>query len=133
MRMSTSGWKKTLTMPRPVYDVASMCSMSLTVVVSAALEPRDDAAGHLIGRQAGVTPDDGDHGNADIGENINRHSQGGERSDNKYRQGENDKRIGPHQSDTNNANHGQANPLLETRTLIGPTFRKNSLHAPTPA
>ena len=32
---STPGWKNTLTMPMPVYEVASMCSMSLTVVVSA--------------------------------------------------------------------------------------------------
>jgi hypothetical protein len=30
---STPGWKNTLTMPMPAYDVASMCSMSLTVVV----------------------------------------------------------------------------------------------------
>src|SRR5579863_257623 len=34
MLMFTVGWKKILTMPKPVYEVASMCSMSLTVVVS---------------------------------------------------------------------------------------------------
>ena len=33
--MLTPGWKKTLTMPMPAYEVASMCSMSFTVVVSA--------------------------------------------------------------------------------------------------
>jgi hypothetical protein len=38
-----------------------MCSMSLTVVVSA-LERRGDAAGHLVRRQAGVLPDHADHG-----------------------------------------------------------------------
>ncbi len=32
--MSTVGWKKILTMPKPAIDLASMCSMSLTVVVS---------------------------------------------------------------------------------------------------
>ena len=35
VRMSTFGWKKTLTMPTPLYEFATMCSMSLTVVVSA--------------------------------------------------------------------------------------------------
>ncbi len=29
----TPGWKKILTMPMPAYEFASMCSMSLTVVV----------------------------------------------------------------------------------------------------
>src|ERR1700733_8226037 len=30
----TDGWKKILTMPKVVYEFASMCSMSLTVVVN---------------------------------------------------------------------------------------------------
>jgi hypothetical protein len=33
-RTSAPGWKKTFTMPMPGREVASMCSMSLTVVVS---------------------------------------------------------------------------------------------------
>ena len=32
--MLTPGWKKILTMAMPAYELASMCSMSLTVVVS---------------------------------------------------------------------------------------------------
>ncbi len=34
VRMSTPGWKKTCTTPRPGSDCDSMCSMSLTVEVS---------------------------------------------------------------------------------------------------
>ncbi len=32
VRMSTLGWKKILTMPMPLSEVLSTCSMSLTVV-----------------------------------------------------------------------------------------------------
>jgi hypothetical protein len=44
-----------------------MCSMSLTVVVSDALEQRRDAAGHLVRRQAGVLPGHRDHRHPDLG------------------------------------------------------------------
>jgi hypothetical protein len=35
VRMSTLGWKKILMTPKPLKELASMCSMSLTVVVRA--------------------------------------------------------------------------------------------------
>jgi hypothetical protein len=37
-----------------------------------ALEVQHDAARHLVGRQASVLPDDGDHRDADFRENIDR-------------------------------------------------------------
>ena len=48
----TEGWKKILTMPNVVYEFASICSISLTVVVSARSNGADDASSHLIGRHA---------------------------------------------------------------------------------
>ena len=37
-----------------------------------ALVGRDDAAGHVVRRQAGIAPDDRNDGNADIGKNVGR-------------------------------------------------------------
>ena len=42
----------------------------------------DDAAGHIHGRKALVLPDDADHRNIDVGENVGRGIQNGERPDN---------------------------------------------------
>src|SRR5512143_3219008 len=60
MLMSTVGWKKILTMPKPGYEFASMCSMSLTVVVSARCEtvvmrPAIWSAGRPVYCQASAT------------------------------------------------------------------------------
>ena len=55
--MSTPGWKKILTMPKPCvrvrFDVLDVVDRGR----QRALEQRGDAAGHLIRRQAGVLPD----------------------------------------------------------------------------
>ena len=42
----------------------------------------NDAAGHIRGGQARVLPDDADHGNVDVGENVGWGIQNGERADN---------------------------------------------------
>jgi len=47
-----------------------------------ALELCRDAAGHLVRREAGVLPDDGDDRNADFRENIDRGPQGGQGANN---------------------------------------------------
>ena len=59
-----------------------------------ALERRRDAPGHLIGRQTGILPDHADDGNADVGEDIGRRSQRGERADDQDQQRQHDERIG---------------------------------------
>jgi hypothetical protein len=46
--MSAVGWKKILIMATPSYDLASICSISLTVIIHA-LEGQGDAAGHVVG------------------------------------------------------------------------------------
>ncbi len=42
----------------------------------------DDAVGHIHGRQALILPDDADHRNIDVGENVGRGVQNGERPEN---------------------------------------------------
>ncbi|MEH2584734.1 hypothetical protein V1281_006629 [Nitrobacteraceae bacterium AZCC 2161] len=62
-------------------------------------ERRGDTTGHLVRRQAGILPDDADHGDTDIRENVGRRAQRGQRSDNQQQQSEHDKGIWPAQGD----------------------------------
>jgi hypothetical protein len=112
MRISTFGWKNTLMMPRPLYEVASICSMSLTVVVSPRWAWVRNAAGHQIRLQAGVLPDDGDHRDPDVRKDIDGRSQGSERTDDEDDQGEDDEGIGAPQGDADDGNHAVGAPSV---------------------
>ncbi|MET3154491.1 hypothetical protein ABIF34_001516 [Bradyrhizobium japonicum] len=85
------------------------------------LERRRDAAGHLVGRQAGVLPDHADHGNADVGEDVGRRPQGCQRSDDQEQEREHDKRIGSAQGNTDQSNHAPGNSRSGRDTESAPT------------
>ncbi len=70
-----------------------------------ALERRDDAAGHLVRRQAGILPDHADHGDADVGKDVGRRAQRRERSDDQEQQREHDEGVRPAQRDADQCNH----------------------------
>ena len=78
--MLAPGWKNTLTTPMPSSDCDSMCSMSLTVVVSARSKCRHDAPFHLLGGEPGVAPDDAHDRDVDVREDVGRRAQDGERA-----------------------------------------------------
>ena len=93
--MFAPGWKKTLTTAMPRSDCDSMCSMSLTVVVSDALVDRDDPRRHLLGGQAAVVPDDRDDRDVDVREDVGRRPRDGERPDHQDQQRQHDERVRP--------------------------------------
>jgi hypothetical protein len=102
MRMSTFGWKNTLVM-LDMLDVVN-CRRQC------ALELGRHAAGHLIRRQAGVLPDDGDHRDSDIWKDIDGRAQSGERTNYKDDQREHDEGIRPPQGDADDGNHAAGAP-----------------------
>ena len=87
-----------------------MCSMSLTVVVSARCELGRNASGHLIRLQAGVPPDAGDHRDADVGKNVDGRAQRGERTDDKNDEGQNDESVRTPQCDADERDHAAVAP-----------------------
>ena len=105
--MFALGWKKTLMTAMPRSDCDSMCSMSLTVVV----RPRslaDDALAHLLGRQAVVVPDDADHRDVDVREDVGRRAQDGERADDRMQdQRHHDERVGAAERESNDPHCGE--------------------------
>ena len=70
-----------------------------------ALERRGDAAGHLVGRQAGVLPDHADHGDADIRKDIGRRAQRGERPDDQDEQRQHNEGVRPAQRNADDGIH----------------------------
>ncbi len=78
--MLAPGWKKILTMERPEADVDSMCSMSLTVVVTDQLKRPDDALFHLLGIEACIAEYGRDHGNIDVGKDVGGRAQDDDRT-----------------------------------------------------
>ena len=70
-----------------------MCSMSLTVVVNS--RSNGVVTCHLIRRKTGVLPDDADHRDANVWEDVDRCPQRRQRPDDENEQGEDHKRIGP--------------------------------------
>ena len=82
-----------------------MCSMSLTVVVSARWNSVVMRPGHLVRRQAGVLPDHGDHRDADVREDVGRRAQRRERADDQNQERQHDERVGPAQGNTDQSNH----------------------------
>ena len=93
-----------------------MCSMSLTVVVSARSYERRDAAGHLVGRQAGVLERDRDDRNADVRKDVGRRAQRRERPDDQDQQRQHDERVRAMQRDANDPIHAR-NPKQGTGQL----------------
>ena len=87
-----------------------------------ALEGRGDAAGHLVGRQAGVLPDDADHRNADVGEDVGRRAQSGERADDQDQQRQHDERIGARQRDANQGDHRKGVSVIANKSSSGATL-----------
>ncbi len=71
---------------------------------------RDDAARHLVRRQAGVGPGDPDHRHADVGEDVRRGAQGDQRSDQQDQQRHHHEGVGPRQRDLDDAVHSQTPP-----------------------
>jgi len=60
-----------------------------------ALAQIDDAVGHLFRGQPGVIPDHGDDRDIDIREDIGRHVEDGERTENHQQERKHSKRVGP--------------------------------------
>ena len=77
-----------------------------------ALVKRGDAAGHFIGREARVLPGDADHRNADIGKDIHRRAQRGERACDQNQQRQHDKRV---RAPKGNANEIHGIPMWAVR------------------
>ena len=70
-----------------------------------ALERRDDAARHLVRRQAGVLPHHADHGNPDFREDVGRRPQGRERAYDQKKKGQHDESIGSAESNSDQRVH----------------------------
>ena len=100
--MLAPGWKKTLMMARPLMDCDSMCSISLTVVVSDALVNGRDALFHLLGAQAGVVESRGDDRDIDVRKDIGGRAEDDDRRQNQNQQRQHDERVGPRQRKSDN-------------------------------
>ena len=70
----------------------------------------DDAAGHLIRRQAGVLPDDADHRNADLRKDIDRRAHRSQRPDDQEEQRKHDEGVWPVKGNTDQFSHGVGIP-----------------------
>ena len=69
--------------------------MSFTVVVMARSKDGDHALFHLFRGEAVVVPDDADHGDIDIGKDIDRHGDDGGNAKNGDQKRHHDEGIGP--------------------------------------
>jgi hypothetical protein len=84
-----------------------------------ALERRRDAPGHLVRRQPRVLPDDADDRNADVGKDVGRRSQSGERADDQDQQRQHDERIGARQRDANQGDHRKGVSVIANKSPSG--------------
>ena len=75
-----------------VLDVVDLRGERAFVVV-------DDAAGHVLRRQAGVSPHDADHRNVDIGKDVGRSPDRRQRAEDQDDDGQDDERVRPLQRD----------------------------------
>ena len=71
-----------------------------------ALVGRDDAARHVVGRQAGVAPHRGNDGNADVGKNVGRRSESGESPEYEDEDRHHDEGVGARQRQAHDGGHG---------------------------
>ena len=85
--------------------VASMCSMSLTVVVSARWNCVTMRPAICSGGKAGILPDRRDHRDADFRKDVDRRAPRRERADDEKQQGEDDKSVRAPQRDADERSH----------------------------
>ena len=71
-----------------------------------ALVGSDDAARHVVRRQAGIAPDRRNDGNADIGKNVGRRPQRRERPENQDEDRHHDEGVGSREREPNDGCHG---------------------------
>ena len=86
-----------------VLDVADLRSQCPLVVV-------DDAAGHVVGQQPVIGPDDADHRNVDVREDIGGRAQRRQPAKDRDEEGEHHKGVGPPQGDLNDPHVGYLLP-----------------------
>ena len=104
------GLEKRLDHAKPVVGIGFYMIDVVDRRRQGALELRHDAAGHLIRRQARVLPNDRDDGNADVGENVDRHAKRRERPDDENDNGQHDERVGSSQRHLDEADHAAGAP-----------------------
>ena len=92
-------------MPNVVYEFASMCSMSFTVVVSARSNGVMTRPAIWSGGKPVVLKGDADDGNVDAGEDVDRHAQRRERAEEENQQRRNDERVGAGERDPDYGKH----------------------------
>ena len=69
----------------------------------------DDAARHIVGRQAAIGPGRRDHRNFDVGENVDRRADGRQSAEEDDQDRHHDEGVRPPQRQTNNCEHGSGN------------------------
>ncbi len=84
----------------------------------------DDAVRHVRRREAGVVPDDADDGDIDIGENVGRRIEDGERPEDQKKNCENDEGVRPSEGKADNPHFLEflLNPQ-KAQILYGPAVR----------
>ena len=95
-----------------VLDVVDLRGQGALVVV-------DDAAGHVVGRQAVVGPDDADHRNVDVGKNVGRRAERRQPAEDHDQEGHHHEGVGPPQGDLNDPHAGCLLPDRSGRRRIG--------------
>ena len=89
-----------------------MCSMSLTVVVSARCDCVVMRPGHIRRLEARVLPDDRDHRDSDIRKDIDRRAQSRKRPDDQNGKRQHDERVRPSQRNANDSDHSRNAPKV---------------------
>ena len=70
-----------------------------------ALELGGDAPRHVVGRQAGVLPDDADDRDADVGKDVGGRAQRRERAEDQDQQRQHDEGVGPRERNADKGDH----------------------------
>jgi hypothetical protein len=65
----------------------------------------DDPTGHVVRRHAAIRPDNGNHGNFDVGKNIGRRLDRRHRAEDQYEDREDNKRVRPAKGQANDCYH----------------------------
>ena len=68
----------------------------------------DDAAGHVLRREAGIGPDDSDDGDADVGEDVGGRAPDGQAAEQQDQDRQDGEGVGPLQRDQDDGVHGTA-------------------------
>ena len=92
--MLAVGWKKILTTAMPLSDCDSMCSTSLTSVVTKRSEFEVMRCFHLLRLEAGVVPDQADDRNVDVREDVGGRARDDDRGEQHDDERHHDERVG---------------------------------------